>query len=538
MWKQKYIIVLMGLFKNLTKKKSPKGYISKKEYWIYGVAALGQGMIYTTMSSYVSDFYLNVLGLAPLFVMLLMLLARVWDAINDPIMGMIVDRHDSKYGKYKPYVIYTFLPIALLTFLMFYYPSFANKHSSDYNELGTYFWVAIIYVLWGMVYTVSDIPFWSLPNALTPDAAERGKTFSFSKTLNGIGSVVPMGIVMILGFFDISYETRYMIMSIVASVCGGLLFLASYFTVKERVKIPRVVKSFDRVSPISMVLKYRPLACVIAMGILSSGRYMIQAGTIYVSRYTFYINGMTIAASQSTVQLVFSIVTAVGMFGAMLICPLLFKKLSYKAIVLGSCVIGGIAGLLEFVVGYFTNYNVWFLIPFILISSMPLGFLNILGYAMIGDCLDGYELKTGIRDNGLGLACQTFVNKLGNALATTMIISMYLILGINVENVAGGGAMDAVDPTTLSNGIRVGMFLLVSIIPAVSLFLCCIPMLFYDLTGEKKKKMLEELVQSRIDRGIEMDATDAAVLLARGQIDEKEDASQVDSTSDSNNNKE
>ena len=111
-----------------------KNYIPKKEFWVYGIAALGQGMIYAAMSSYISDFYLNVMKITPLFVMLLMLLARIWDAINDPIMGMIADRCDSKFGKYKPYIVYGVVPIALLTFFMFFVPEFSKQGSSSYNE--------------------------------------------------------------------------------------------------------------------------------------------------------------------------------------------------------------------------------------------------------------------------------------------------------------------------------------------------------------------------------------------------------------------
>jgi Na+/melibiose symporter-like transporter len=91
-------------------------YVPKKEFITYSVSALGQGMIYAIMSSYISDFYLNVLRVTPIFVLLLMFLARIWDAINDPLMGMIMDAHEPKHGKMLTYIIATPIPIALLTF--------------------------------------------------------------------------------------------------------------------------------------------------------------------------------------------------------------------------------------------------------------------------------------------------------------------------------------------------------------------------------------------------------------------------------------
>ena len=101
-------------------------YVSNKEWMAYAVGALGQGMVYAIMSSYISDFYLSVLKLTPLFVLFLMLLARVWDAVNDPIMGYIVDRTNLKMGKMRPYLLFTPIPIAILTVLLFYSPDLSG----------------------------------------------------------------------------------------------------------------------------------------------------------------------------------------------------------------------------------------------------------------------------------------------------------------------------------------------------------------------------------------------------------------------------
>ena len=158
----------------------------------YAVGALGQGMVYAIMSSYISDFYMNVLKLAPVFVLLLMLLARVWDAVNDPIMGYIADRANPKRGKMRPYLLYTPIPIAILTILLFYAPKLSGTQLMVY--------AAVTYVAWGMIYTASDVPFWSLPNVMTPDPAERGEIISKGKTANGVGSAVPIVFFMALGF--------------------------------------------------------------------------------------------------------------------------------------------------------------------------------------------------------------------------------------------------------------------------------------------------------------------------------------------------
>ena len=489
-------------------------YIPKKERWAFSIGAMGQGMIYAMMSSYISDYYLNVLQLAPMFVLLLMLLARVWDAINDPLMGIIVDRHTTKRGKMKPYIIYASIPIGVLTILMYLSP--------DINKTALAIYSAVVYVLWGMIYTMADVPFWSLPNVMTPNAEERSSTISFGRTLNGIGSAVPevlflvIGLILpgILGISDgLEYnKIKYLVMSVCVVVIGLALYTRSYFYVKERVVIPDVKPVKGEPSRLSRIFKCKPLMLVILMGVLSSGRYMVQAAAVHVARYAFYIGepleGMSdaarvaaIEASVSTVKTIFHVCAIVGMFGAMLFMPVLMKKFDYKKIVIVTCLAGFVASIFTTLIGWFTM-NLYICIPFILISCIPLGVLNVITYAMIGDCLDYMELKTGFRDNALGSACQGFVNKLGNALATSGIVVMYMFIGIEPEKMLSSEVIMAA--TDLAMNQRFAMFSLVSIVPGVSLLLCAIPMFFYKISGKEKVAMEEELAKKRKARGIEI----------------------------------
>lgn len=489
-------------------------YIQNKERWAFSIGALGQGMIYAMMSSYISDYYLNVLQLAPMFVLLLMLLARVWDAINDPLMGMIVDRKTTKRGKMRPYIIYASIPIGVLTILMYLSPNMDKTSLMIYS--------AIVYIAWGMIYTMADVPFWSLPNVMTPNAEERSSTISFSRILNGIGSAVPevlflvIGLVLpnILGASDgLEYnKTKYLIMAIFTVVIGIILYANSYFHVKERVVLPDVKPVKGEPSRLSRIFKCKPLMLVILMGVLSSGRYMVQAAAVHVARYAFYIGkpleGMSdaervaaIEASVSTVKTIFQVCAIVGMFGAMLVMPMLMKKFDYKKIVIVTCLGGFVASIFTTLIGWFTmNLNIC--IPFILISCIPLGVLNTISYAMIGDCLDYMELKTGFRDNALGSACQGFVNKLGNALATSGIVVMYMFIGLSPEKMLSSDVIMAA--TDLAMNQRFAMFSLVSIVPGVSMLLCAIPMFFYKISGKNKERMEAELAEQRKVRGIEI----------------------------------
>ena len=483
-------------------------YTPKKEWLAYCVGALGQGMVYAIMSSYISDFYMNVLKLTPLFVLLLMLFARIWDAINDPIMGYIMDRAHPKRGKMRPYLLYTPIPIAILTVLLFYAPNLSGVSLMVY--------ASVTYVLWGMIYTSSDVPFWSLPNAMTPNPAERGDIISKGRTANGVGSAVPMAFFMVLGFilpkFNLSgtelEKTKYMVIALFCAIVGNILFASVYFKTKERVHIPDPPKrKKGEKTALGQIFSCKPLMLTALMGVLSSARYMYQAGAVHVARYSFYIGkdltGLSLAekeaALQSNVSLVstvFQVASALGMFGAMLLMPLLFRKFNYKQIIIFTSLLGAVASVIVWFLGY---ERFWLCVPFFVISCIPLGAINVCSFAMIGDCLDYMEWKTGARLTGLGSAIQSFVTKFGNAISTSFIIVMYMIVNLNVADI---NASVTANPLEMTEAVRTGMFSLISIIPAVSLLLCTVPLFFYDLVGEKKDRITKELAEQRAARGI------------------------------------
>lgn len=474
---------------------------------MFAIGSMGQGMIYAMMSSYISDYYVNVLQLPLMFVMMLMLLARVWDAINDPIMGMIVDRKTTKLGKMKPYILYAVVPIGILTVLMYLSPDLSQKQLMIYS--------AIVYVAWGMLYTMADVPFWGLPNVMTPNAEERGYVISYTKNFNSVGSALPEVLFLVAGFVlpkfvdtsdAIAYnKTKYLIMAIVVVIIGSVIYANSYFHVKERIVPPIRKREPGEPSSLKRVFTCKPLMCVVAMGVLSSGRYMVQAAAIHVARYGFYIGpdleGLSLAertaaidASISSVKTIFQVCAIVGMFGAMLFMPTLMKKFDYKKIVITTCLLGFVASIFTTLIGWYTA-NLYICIPFILISCIPLGVINSISNAMIGDCLDYLELKTGFRDNGLGSACQGFINKLGSALATCGIIIMYMVIDIDPSLMLSSDAIVAA--TDLTRSQNFAMFSLVSIVPGVSMLLCSLPMFFYSISGKEKERIVKELEERR-----------------------------------------
>ena len=491
-----------------------KKYVPTKEWIAYCIAACGQGMVYGIMSSYISDYYLNVLALSPLFVLLLMFFARIWDAINDPIMGYIVDHANPKRGKIKSYLLYTPLPIAILTLLLFNAPNLGSP-----AKLMVY--ASITYVAWGMTYTACDVPFWSLPNALTPNASERGSIISLGRTVNGVGAAIPMALFMLLGpLLAKSYsgseleQKKYTIISLICAIVGTLLLVIAYFKSKERVKLPVPPKK-DKSQPNSLKLVFscKPLMLTALMGILSAARYLFQAGAVHVARYSFFIGDkeelktlkgaaleQALQGNLSKVSLILALASAAGMFGAMVVTTPLIKKFSYKQIIIVSSLMGSASSLAMWFFGY---DKFWACVACIFVSTIPCGTINVCAFAMTGDCLDYMEWKTGVRLTGLGSAIQSFVTKFGNAIATSAIIVMYMVVKLDVASISAKVTANPLEQTHL---VRNGMFSIISLIPAISLAICIIPMLFYNITGETKEKMEKELAEQRAEKGIEIEA--------------------------------
>ena len=176
--------------------------------------------------------------------------------------------------------------------------------------------------------------------------------------------------------------------------------------------------------------------------------------------------------------------------------PKLIEKFTYKSMIICSSIIGAASGVIMYFVGY---SNFWLCLPFLFISSIPLGVINVVSYAMVGDSLDYMEWKTGRRYTGIGSAFQAFVLKLGNTLATSGIILTYMLVKLDISAMSSEFLPD---PLTLTSTVRGGIFSLISLIPAISLLLCIIPLFFYDLTGGKRDKITAELAEQRKERGI------------------------------------
>ena len=161
------------------KNKAPSGAIKHntytgKELTGYLVGLAGQNIIYNIIAGGLQYYWQSIIFLPAMAISVIFFVARVWDAINDPMMGSIVDHTRTKWGKCKPYLMFVPIPIGIITIL-----TFCNKTYTDYTSTGAHVliiaWAAISYILWGMCYTVGDIPLWGVTSLMTDDENDRAK---------------------------------------------------------------------------------------------------------------------------------------------------------------------------------------------------------------------------------------------------------------------------------------------------------------------------------------------------------------------------
>ena len=178
----------------------------KKEMSAFGFGAIGKDMVYALSASFVMYYYQDILGISAAFVGTILMIARVFDAVNDPFMGVVVAKTNTKWGRFRPWVLLGTVLNAIVLVYMFNVPELAG------SSLKTYF--SIIYILWGVTYTMMDIPYWSMIPAVTDNAKDRENMSVIGRTCAGVGNaLITIGTVKQGGPMDssITLELTYIL---------------------------------------------------------------------------------------------------------------------------------------------------------------------------------------------------------------------------------------------------------------------------------------------------------------------------------------
>lgn len=466
------------------------GMLGPKTYWNYGLAGLGQNMIYNLMASYLMFFYTDVFLIPSATVGTMFLIAKVWDAINDPIMGTFIDKTRSKWGKMRPYLLFTPIPIAISTILLFIAPNLSAG--------GKIIYMYVTYIAWGMIYTVCDVPFWSMSSVLTPHLEERTNLVSFTRLLTGVGMGVPVVLISLFSMLQKGNvapgligdnKKMYLLVAVLMSVGGALLLSRGYFGTKEVVPQNRKPPSFKE--SMGYLIKNKPLMLLLLSNLLQFPR-LIQAGaSMYVANY--------ILGGSEWVLILGIPGTIGGLFAFALVPPMVKKFGGIKSFIISNALWMIPTGLMFLIRPENLKQPVNIVIMFILlfVSAFAGGIIGILPTLLIADCVDFMEWKTGQRNEGVSFSTQTFMAKAQSALQSfavgILLVAVHFIQP--VEDAAGQIVQQAQSASTLN-----GIWAMYTIIPAIGYVICLIPLFFYDLKGKKLERMQNELSDLRAQR--------------------------------------
>lgn len=485
---------------------------TKKEAGLYLTGMFGQNMIYNIITTGLYYYFQNVICLPAMALGWIFAIARVWDAINDPMMGSIVDRTKSKWGKCRPYLLFVPLAICIITCLTFLNGNYATAKSNGQSTAMVLIvtWAAISYILWGMIYTVGDIPLWGIISRMSESEKDRAKLISASRIVASIGAAVVVVSIIALsqaanGWLGQSQNAQkgFIVVGIAMTVVASLLFECAGIGTKERVPISGENKSM--IESFKLMWKCMPFRRILISGILRSPLQLMMTVVMTLFSY-YYCEGDLTKAFTNLHNLIVVIFVGggffVGQFVAMIICPMLMKKVDIKTLY-NLTGITAIPTALVFVVYLIAPTELaklgWAAIDGVLLVFAGAGFgaVNVCQSVMISDCIDYEEYHTGYRPDGIFFSGQSFITKLSAGVASIISAFAYAKVGysdVNIDKMnkaLANGAHFASDYMSYSKT----MWFLLTIPPAIGMLIAIIPTLKYEITSESHKKMLDELIE-------------------------------------------
>ncbi|WP_105614444.1 MFS transporter [Vallitalea okinawensis] len=431
----------------------------------YASGDLACNLVYQAISMFLLIFYVDVYGLSPIQTSILFVVARIWDAINDPIMGLIVDKTHTRWGKFRPYLLFGAIPFGIIGVLCFTTP--------DFNEVGKVIYAYVTYIGLGMIYTVVNVPFGALSSSMTQDSNERTsiaamRTF-FATTA---GAIIAIGLPKMIAALGNGNEALgYQLSMIILSIFGIILLYVSFFSAKERYSNtdPNAPKITIKTTA-QMIKSNRPLLIICLLFVVLFGNMTIagSVGTLYfkynLQRYDL-----------------FGLNAALGMILNMLIIPfvpMLAKRFEKKKLLMIALVINIIRPL------SMIGDNIPVIFIGTVVGSIGAGILAGLIWGLVPDTIEYGEWKTGVRAEGAVYAATGFFFKLGMALGG-------LLPGF-VMDWTGYVANATQTPLALF-----GIKLLIMGVPLILSIAMLLIMRFYELDTKTYSEIVEELNQRK-----------------------------------------
>lgn len=449
----------------------------------YAMGDLASLLVFGLVQSVLQKYYTDVLGIGVVSIMVMFIIARVWDAINDPLWGRIIDRiPPAPDGRYRRWLKTLAVPVALSAVLMF-------VKIPGLSEGGYLAYAYVTYILFGMLYTGINIPYGSLAQVITSDDRERSSLSVFRSIGSTFGAMPAM---LLISFCYVKNENGTSMMSYGKILTGAAViaalsvaaYLLCYRWTTERVPTKPAPKEKGQTwKVIKILLHSRPYMAVCLVGMLFLAAQMFsQSYNTYLFNYYFNAPGLSMMPTVCQYLPVAIIMLFAGKLGA---------RFGRREVCAYGMLMAGVCNLALYLVG---GTNVWMFLAVCLLSGVGNAFIFLLVWAIATDAIDYNEVSYGLHDEATSYAFFTFMRKLGQTIAAILVNMALLRIGYtdNVLNTANitGGTLDM-------------MFTDSVLIPAVLYFLIFVILRFmYPLGREKiaqlqkeKEKLLSKLTE-------------------------------------------
>ncbi len=457
--------------------------ISLKEKIGYGFGDMASSMFWKLFGMYLLFFYTDVFGMEAAAVGTMFLITRVWDSFFDPVVGILADRTETRWGKFRPYLLFLAIPFAVIGVFTFFTPAFSSADKVIYAY--------VTYSLMMIVYSGINVPYASLLGVMSPDPKDRNVLSTYRMAFAYIGSFVTLLLFMpMVNYFSGNSKVIedqqhgwFMAVIVIAIACAVLFLLCFAFT-RERVK-PIREKQAPLKDDLKDLLRNKPWWILLGAGISALLFNSIRDGaTVYYFKYYVEedlfgtVNVLDIPLVLSGLYLALG--QAANILGVVLAAPL-SNRVGKRYTYMGAMIIATALSILFYGLG--SNDLIFIFILQVLISICA-GSIFPLLWSMYADCADYSEYKTGNRATGLIFSSSSMSQKLGWAIGTAMTGWLLAYFGFEANQVQNAETI---------SGIRMFM----SVFPAVGTILSVIFIYFYPLTEDKLKDITKELEKRR-----------------------------------------
>lgn len=434
----------------------------------FGIGAFGKDAVYAIVSTFFMLYLTDYRGVAPAFVGVLFMVARIWDAFNDPFMGMIVDNTRSKWGKFRPWILIGTLLNAVVLVLMY----MDNGLTGNSYKV----WCAVFYILWGMTYTIMDIPYWSMVPALTDDENERSQVSAIPRIFASCAWLVigSFGLAMVSALGKGNDVRGFFLLAVGISVVFVIATIITVLNVKERVVTQKQEKTTVK-GMINVLFKNDQVKVILGIALLFNIAY--QLSNSFALYYFKYVIGDT----KNILYPVYAGVAGVAQMVSMAILPMFSQKVGKKIAFFMASFLPVIGLALLWIMGNIMPMSIIMVGVCSCIVNAGIGFMLVFITVLLSEVVDYGEYKLGTRNESILFSMQTFVVKFGGAFSGFLSGIGLTIIGFVANQQQSAGTM-------------LGMKVIMILLPAIMMAFCyLIYIKGYKLDGETYKMIRDEL---------------------------------------------